>query len=81
MIGYLASSSSDAEPIEIVGDSNPQTLCTPGRHLILALHLLVKPALRGTPHFFIVETWKVAENARCQAASLTPGSQVDRATR
>ena len=29
MLGYLASSSSDARAIEIVGDSNPQTLCTP----------------------------------------------------
>ena len=29
MIGYLAGSSSDASAIEIVGDSNPQTLCTP----------------------------------------------------
>ena len=28
MIGYLASSSSDASAIEIVGDSNPQTPCT-----------------------------------------------------
>ena len=29
MIGYLSSSISDAEPVEIVGDSNPLTLCTP----------------------------------------------------
>ena len=29
MVRYLASSSSDVSAIEIVGDSNPQTLCTP----------------------------------------------------
>ena len=51
------------------------------RHLILALQILVKPALRGPPYFFIVETLKVAENARGLPPSLTPGSQVDRATR
>ena len=48
------------------------------RHLTSALHLLAKPALRGTPHACIPEPGKVAENGRQLLPSSTPGAWVRR---
>ena len=42
---------------------------------VLAFTVLVKPALRGTPHACIPEPGKVAENGRCLTPNLTPGPQ------
>ena len=47
-------------------------------NLSYAMHILVKPALRGTPHACIPEPGKVAENARGLPPSLTPGARVRR---
>ena len=48
------------------------------RYLILPFDILVKPALRVTPHACIPEPGKVAETDRCLAPSLTPGARVRR---
>ena len=42
-------------------------------HFCSSLSRFIKPALRGTPHACILETLKVAENARGLPPSLTPG--------